>query len=125
MSGETFEIVSGLPFSKEIRVSLPPGRTWWTNTSEFEVLMQVRKDKKRDSELILDLAQYLDVTMSDADTIKVMFSMGGHDTRGLHASGFFDMILSDVGTTDDRAFVVLYGTVKRSSVITAEVEGQV
>lgn len=123
MSGESLVITSGLPYAKEIVITLPVGRTWWTQLSDFEVLMQLREEKRRDSTLVKDLTQYLTVTMDDANTVSVQFSMTGADTRALDRGGFYDVLISDVGTTDARAYILLFGTVKRMITITAETVG--
>lgn len=124
MSNETLTIVSGLPFGKEINISLPTGRTWWTQLSNFEVLFQIREDKMRDSPLVKDMSEYLTVSMPESDTIKVEIFMTGAETRDLEQGGFYDILVSDTGTTDARAYRVLKGTVKRQTVITAETAGE-
>lgn len=122
---ETLTITSGLPFGKELNVTLPTGRTWWTNVSDFEVLMQVREEKNRNSTLVKDFAQYLTVTMPSADVVKIEVFLTGAETRTLDRGGYYDVLISDLGITDERAYVVLAGAVKRLTVITAETEGAV
>jgi len=114
-------LTKSLPFGKIILVTLPNGRTWWTALNEFEVLFQVRHEVSRDSTLILDLAQYLTVTMDDADTIRIVVSMTGEETRTVVRSGHYDVIISDPGTIDARAKKILEGTFTIEDVVTAEV----
>lgn len=125
MATTTWTITSGLPFSKELSVTLPSGRSWWTNLTQFEVLFQIREGKARETPLVKDLAEFLNVSMINANQFKIDFIMTGSNTRDLTRGGYFDIIMSDVGTTDARAFVILNGIVKRLSTVTAELEGEV
>lgn len=118
-----FDITAGLPFSKLVVVSFPPDRDWWLTLPEFEVLMQIREKEDRQSKLILDLAEYLTVTLADANTVFALLNMTGHDTRFITKSGYYDLVISDAGLVDARAYIMIKGRVLRDSTITAEQRG--
>ncbi len=114
------DITAGLPFAKTFVATLPLGRDWWTNTSQFEVLSQVREEARRDSPLVIDFADYITVTMTGADTVTIELVMSGEDTRKVTKRGFYDLIISDVGVSDARGYVLSKGPVRLNGVITAE-----
>lgn len=113
-----FSIKSGLPFSMDIVVNLPDGRSWWTSTSQFEVLAQIREEADETSTLITDISDSITVTMI-GNVVSLALRMTGAKTREVTDSGAYDIIMSDTGTTDARAYPVSYGKVKRSTVVTA------
>lgn len=116
------KITSGLPFLKVIVVTLPTGRDWWTDVSDFELLCQVREEPDVASILILDLADYFTPEFDGDDNIIIRFSMTGADTRLITKSGYYDLVISDTGTTDARAYTLLRGPVKRSVLVSADEE---
>lgn len=116
----TFNITQGLPFSKVINITLPTGRTWWTNVNNLEIRMQIRETPKKTSPLILNMSPYMTYSFIDADLLRVILTMTGNDTRNLTKSGYYDIIASDTGVTDARAYVILKGSVKQRVLITAE-----
>lgn len=116
----TFTITSGLPFSKVINVTLPSDRTWWTNSSQVQFLMQIREKPKRDSTLILDMSDYMTFSFVSNDLVRIFITMTGEQTRILNKSGYYDIIASDVGITDARAFILFEGYVKQKTLITAK-----
>lgn len=115
-----FHITSGLPFSKTIEVTLPNGRSWWTSDSQFEVLSQVREGPTESSTLILDIAQFMTVSWSAPDDATITLEMSGADTRLITKSGYYDIILSDLLPTDERAIKILGGPVIQESLVTAD-----
>lgn len=117
-------IKSGLPFTKSYLVTLPSSRSWWTSTSGFEFIGQIRKKKTRDSDLLLDITQYISVTQIDVDTFLFEFKMTGQNTRLVTEDGFYDIIVSDIGIADNRAYEIGFGKVKRSTIISAGVAGE-
>lgn len=125
MADYTLKITPGLPFKKEINIALPVGRDWWTQLDEFEIFIQIRKDRRRESTLIKDLTSYLTITMPDANNVRVVISLTGEETRTLTSSGYYDILMSDPGTLDARAYILLKGHVKKLSMVTAEAEGLV
>lgn len=115
-------ITSGLPYGKLVTVTLPSGRSWWTSGSQFEVLFQLREGPAVTTTLIADLRQYLTVTYTGPNTVSIAFDMTGEDTRTLVKSGYYDMIISDTGVVDDRAFIVLSGVIYLDKTVTDSVE---
>lgn len=118
------DITAGLPFKKLIQVTLPLGRTWWNVLSDFELRMQIRETPEETGILVLNLTTFLTTTFSDANTVNVMFSMTGAETRTVIEGGYYDLIMSDVGITDARAYKLLTGTVRLSHLVTKK-EGAV
>jgi len=116
----TFNITQGLPFSKVINIALPTGRTWWTNVNNLEIRMQIRETPKKSAPLILNMSPYMTYSFIDADLLRVIVTMTGNDTRNLTKSGYYDIIASDAGVTDARAYLILKGTVKQKVLITSE-----
>lgn len=115
-------ITSGIPCSRTITATLPNGRSWWTTGSAFEVLSQIRESSDESSTLLLDLKQFLVVTFTSPNTVTVVLTMTGTDTRKLKKSGYYDMVISDTSATDARAFILVNGPVYRDSVVTANVQ---
>ena len=114
-----FYITSGLPFGKTIVVDLPNGRSWWTLINQFEVLSQAREGTDVTSPLIVDLAQYMTIDLV-GDVVTITLTMNGSQTRLVTKSGNYDVILSDVLPTDDRAIKVLDGPVYRNAIVTSD-----
>lgn len=123
MADYTLKITPGLPFKKEINIRLPAGRDWWTELDDFEIFIQIRKDRRRTAPLIMDLTSYLTITMVDANNVRVVISLTGEETRTFTASGYYDVLMSDPGTLDARAYILVKGYVKKLSIVTAEAEG--
>jgi hypothetical protein len=115
-----FHITSGLPFSKTIEVTLPNGRTWWIDNTEFEVLSQIREGEDDTTPLLLDIAQYMTLTWTAPDSASILLEMSGAETRLLKKSGYYDVILSDPLPTDVRAIKILGGPVVRESLVTSD-----
>lgn len=117
-------IKSGLPYSKSYLVTLPSSRSWWTNTSDFEFIAQIRKKKTRSSDLLLDITQFISVTRIDANHFLFELKMTGQNTRLVTEDGFYDIIISDPGIADSRAYEIGFGKVKHSTIISAGVAGE-
>jgi hypothetical protein len=118
----TLHITSGLPYGRTIEVVLPNGRDWWTAGDEFEILSQIRQGPDDVSTLVLDLAQFMTMTFASPDTITIDFQMTGADTRLVTRSGYYDFVLSDKLSIDNRAYIILNGPVSRTTTITAGTE---
>lgn len=114
-----FYITSGIPYAKEITVTLPTGRAWWTLITDFEVKAQIREGVDSAAPLLLDLTPFISDTFAGANNVIITLDMNGSETRQLLKSGYYDILLSDNGTTDGRVIRVLDGPVYRDSVITA------
>lgn len=113
------DVTNGVPFSRVIGIALPHDRDWWTAVSDFEFLMQVREKPSTNACLIIDLAPYLSWSMTDADNVLLNFVMTGNDTRKICANGYYDLIMSDVGTIDVRAKILIAGQVRVKNTVTA------
>lgn len=115
-----FYITSGLPYAKEITVTLPAGRSWWLDESEVEVLAQIREGMAYTDPLLLDLSQFTTFEFTGANTVVITMEMTGANTRELLASGYYDFLMSDPFVADARVIKILDGPVYRDSVVTAD-----
>ena len=118
-SGIPFSITAGLPFAKTIVVTLPSGRSWWTNSADFEVRSQIREGQAESTPLILSLSPYLSTVFDGTDTVTITLTMEGKDTRLVLKNGYYDVIMSDAGVADARASVLLRGSVRVQVLVTA------
>ena len=114
-----FPITAGLPFTKTFIITLPTGRNWWTSREDFEIRSQIREKPDVSSTLILDFTDYMSITFDGDDEIVAVLQMNGEDTRSFTRSGFYDFILSDVGTVDGRAYKIAQGSVRISQLVTS------
>lgn len=114
------DIKSGLPFKRALTVTLPTGRSWWTDEADFEFAMQIREEEDRSSRLICDLLPYLVTDKPSADIVTVQIIMSGEDTRLVTESGWYDLIMSDVDIHNDRAYQLLAGPLKRRSTVSRD-----
>jgi len=112
-------ITSGLPYRKRVVATLPSVRDWWLTDADFEVFLQIREEKEITSPLVLDLSDYLTVSMTDEDTVYIILQMTGAQTRLLLKGGYYDLIISDPEVTDARAYPLIKGRVIRKSLVTA------
>ncbi len=115
-------IESGIPSNMEFITTLPADRSWWLAREDFEILMQMRDAPNGKGNLILDLTKYLTVEMTGPHTLLTTFKMAGQHTRLICRSGYYDVVMSDVGGLDDRAVVLLRGPVRHKSTVTSEKE---
>lgn len=111
-----FEMHAGIPFARVIRVT--DGKNVWGDLDDFEVRCQLRKGKSTTSGLILNLHDYMTVDFG-GDDIVITWTMTGAEVRVFDANGYYDLILSDTGTTDARAIRVLDGQVHVRNTITS------
>ena len=114
-----FSITAGLPFSKTFNVTLPTGRNWWTNLEDFEAKAQVREKPDNSSALVLDFEPYMTLFFDNEDLVTITIDMTGEDTRNLTRSGFYDVILSDFGVVDARAYELSHGPVRFKPLVTS------
>lgn len=114
-----FAITAGLPFSKTFLITLPAGRTWWLNREDFEVRAQIREKPDTASTLIVDLLDYIQITFDGVDEVGIFLQMSGEDTRKISRSGFYDLIVSDVGTIDERAHKIVQGQARITPLVTS------
>jgi hypothetical protein len=115
MSDITLTVQAGEPFAQQIRIR--DGQNVWASLGDFEVRAQVRQYRSTTSDLVVDLTPFLTVSL-DANDILITLSLTGAETRAIRG-GQYDVIVSDIGTTDARAVVLIYGTVEVSPVVTS------
>lgn len=108
--------VRGVPFARRIRVVA--GTTIWATLDDFEVRAQVRSGRSESGRLVADLTEFLTVSLDDAD-ILIDLVLTGAETRALASGGYYDILLSDVGTTDARALKLLAGQFTVNPTVTA------
>lgn len=112
------KITSGLPTKLDLLVTLPTGRAYWLDQSQFEIKMQIRDAPRLDGNLILDCTQYLTVAMVDVDHISVSLDLTSTDSAALCSGGYYDIIISDKSSAINRANVLLQGPVRQNFVVT-------
>lgn len=108
---------AGQPFSRDIRIK--EAKTIWATKDDVEVRAQLRKGKSTDTALITNLHDKMEWDYSDdanPNDLVIKWKMTGHEVRELFnlttwpkpkaKKGFFNIIASDVGTTDAHAVVV-------------------
>lgn len=109
-------VTRGVPFARTVRIT--GGTSIWATLDDFEVRAQVRAGRSELDALVADLGPYLSVSLDGAD-ILIVLALSGAETRALAAGGFYDILLSDVGTTDARALKVLAGQLTVNPTVTA------
>lgn len=104
------ELIAGKPFARVILFK--DGKDTWPTLAEFEVRCQLRFNEATSSKLIANLHPFMTPSFQD-DDIRVDWSMTGKQTRTLYdavwghnKTGYFNIIVSDTGATDERAWVV-------------------
>jgi hypothetical protein len=115
----TLTVVAGLPYQRRFRIL--GGRKIWATRDLFEVRSHVRVRRLVTSQLLFDLTPFLKADY-EADDIVVDLEMTGEDTRKA-VKGYFDIIVSDVGSEDARALTIASGKVKVSTTVTAAGNG--
>lgn len=109
-----FMLTAGLPYNRKIR-AIGAAKVWPT-LEDFEVLSQIRSERSSSSRLLGSLLPYLSASI-DGDDIVLDLEMTGAQTRQT-PEGFYDIIISDPGSTDLRAISVLSGRVVVGSLVT-------
>lgn len=109
-------MVQGVPFSRQIHVV--GGTAVWPTLASVEARAQVRRGEEVSSPLVVDLTPFLTVRIDSLDLV-VDMSLTGAQTRAIPRSGFYDLILSDVGTVDARALKILSGKLHLETTVTA------
>lgn len=108
-------VVAGLPYRRRFRVV--NGTSLWATLDAFEVRSQIRDGKTTEATLLGSLVPHLTPSIDNLDIV-IDLDMSGADTRALPA-GYYDIILSDVGTEDERGLRISNGKIKIGSLITA------
>lgn len=112
-------MVAGLPYQRRFRIV--SGAKIWPDLETFEVKSQIRLRKTVDSELLKELTPFL-TSAFDGDDITVDLILTGEQTRSM-VKGYYDIVISDVGTVDARAMTIASGKVKVGTTVTAASDG--
>lgn len=107
-------MTAGLPYARRFRVQ--GGKLVWSNLDQMEVRSQIRQRKTPTSPLVGALTPFLTASY-EGDDILIDLELTGAQTRAM-VKGYYDIIISDVGTTDARALPVASGKVKVSTLVT-------
>lgn len=101
---------AGKPFSQIIRV--PDAKLMWPNLEDFEVRAQLRTGKSIKDLLISNLHLFMTWDFDDNDLV-ITWAMPGEKTRELYnkrwgyfKTGYFNVVVSDIGVVDAKALVV-------------------
>lgn len=111
-----FNLKAGVPYSRRLRIT--DGTLVWASLDDFEVRWQVRTGTSDKYPLVFDVTPFLTVSLDDSDIV-IDLAMTGADTRAAK-SGYYDVLVSDVGTVDARALPpIAYGRFDVEPVITS------
>lgn len=115
-------VTAGLPYKRRFRVV--GAKAIWPTLAEVEVRAHVRAGRQPTTALLVDLRPYLtlssDVGIAVNDILGEL-TMTGQQTRTL-VSGYYDVVLSDVGAVDARAVRVLFGEFAVQTLVTGAVD---
>lgn len=101
-------MTAGLPYARRIRVT--DGKDLWAALDDFEIRSDVRSGPAESTRLRADLGQFMTPSY-DANDIVIDLALTGDDTRNSMESGYYDVLMSDVGLIDEAAVQVLSGQV--------------
>jgi hypothetical protein len=99
---------AGLPYARRFRVV--DGTNVWPTLGSLETRAHVRQRKSPDSPLLLDLGDYITMSIEGDDIVGDIF-MTGEETYDL-TTGNYDIVFSDPGSADARLIPVLEGDFK-------------
>lgn len=108
-------IQPGVPYARTWRVV--DGQNLWATLGAFEVRSEVRAAQAGGGSVLYDLGAHMTKAL-DGNDITVSLSLTGAQTRAL-AGGYYDIILSDTGTTDANALRIPGGRVRLGDTVTA------
>lgn len=114
MNETTLDITGGLPYSRRIRIT--NGVNVWPTLDDFEVRSEVRASPHGASKLKATLSQFITPSI-DGNDIVLDLQMTGSDTRAL-SNGYYDIVVTDKGSTDLRGLRVLRGQLTVDQLIT-------
>ena len=104
-----FSITRGLPFARSFRIT--DGKNVWPNLVDFEVRSQMRLTKAPTSAIVANLHDFMTADF-DANDIVITWTMTGAQTYALTGGGYYDILVSDAGATDERAIPISSGKIK-------------
>lgn len=107
-------MTAGLPYSRRFRIT--NGKSVWPTLDLLEVRSQVRVRKQPTSALVGALTPFLTPSY-DGDDIVIDLELTGAQTRTM-IKGYYDIVVSDVGATDERALSIASGKVKVGTLVT-------
>ena len=110
-----FSITRGLPFARSFRIV--DGKNVWPTLPDFEVRSQLRTTKAPTSTIIENLHDFMEASY-DVDDILIAWSMTGAETLTLASGGYYDIVVSDAGASDERAISISSGKIKVSDTTT-------
>lgn len=111
------EIVPGAP--RDMRVRIRNGKTTWPSLDQVEARLQVRQDESERAPLVVDLTPHL-VLSYDENDLLILLHLTGNETRPLaRKRGFYDLWVSDPGTSDLRAAQLIHGPFVGGTVVTS------
>lgn len=108
-------VQAGSPYA--LRVVIANGTSLWTDLSDFDVRSQIRSGEGSQFPLRGDLTPFLTKSF-EGDNIVITLNMTGSQTRVLK-SGYCDMLVSDVGSADDKAIRVRIGIIEVLPIVTS------
>jgi hypothetical protein len=114
MSDVELNIVAGLPYARRIRVT--DGAKIWPSVDLLEVRSQVRVSPHWKSTLKATLTSYITPSIEGNDLV-LDLKLTGAQTRTL-SGGYFDMVVSDKGSVDERGLQVIKGIIKLEHLVT-------
>lgn len=109
------EITAGKSFNKQIRVV--DAKNVWATLDVFEIRAQLRTGPDSDDLLVENLHDFMTEKAFDTDPdhdkdLLITWRMTGADTQALYDKewgffhrGYFNIAISDIGTTDSRSLV--------------------
>lgn len=120
MDATDITVVAGEPFARKITVT--GAASVWPTLDTLEARSHVRSGRSEAYPLLYDLTPHLEVTIVGGDVV-VDLQLNGSETRALaatlRAEAHYDMFVSDVGPTDERAVKIQFGRVTIESNVTA------
>lgn len=116
MESVTLAMTAGLPYHRRVRVM--NGKALWPTLDSFEVRSQIREGKTEATALLGVLTPYLTKSFDGVDIV-VDIDLTGEQTREIPISGSYDIVISDPGPEDARAFPILAGKIKVKALVTA------
>lgn len=112
-------MTAGLPYRRRFRMG--GVAAIWPTLPEFEVRSQIRAGKDETTELLYNLAQHITPSIDGVDIVLDLV-LTGADTRVIPKKGYYDIIVSDPGVTDQRAIPASSGKIKVGLLVTAAVD---
>lgn len=114
MVDTSLDITGGLPYNRRVRVV--NGAITWPTIDDFEVASEIRVSADKGAKLKGSLTPFIESSVEE-DDILLDIRLSGAQTRTL-PNGFYDIVISDVGSADHRSIRVLKGRVNVTPLVT-------